>query len=67
MHTYATAKELKEMAFRTNNRNIKQAFGIQVTFIMEKKLQKVYFLVKRNCLLGDLCVHFEPLLGWECT
>ena len=53
------------MAIRLNSRNIKQAFGIQVTFIMEKKLQKVHFLAKKHCLLGELWVHFEPLLGWQ--
>ena len=52
------------MAFRINSRNIKQAIGIQVTFIMEKKLQKEHFLSEKHCLLGDLYVHFEPLLGW---
>ena len=46
---------------------MKQAIGIQVTFIAGKKLQKEHFLAKKHCLLGDLCVHFEPLLGWECA
>ena len=55
------------MAFRINSRDIKEAFCIQVTFIMQKKLQKVHFLAKKHCLLGKLYVHFEFLLGWQCT
>ena len=55
------------MAFRINSRNVKQASGIQMTFIMEKKLQKVHFLAKKHCLLSDLSAYFELLLGWECT
>ena len=65
MHTHAATKELKKMAFRTNSQNIKQAIGIQVTFITEKKLQKEHFLTKKHCLLGELCVYFEPLLEWN--
>ena len=67
VHTYATTKEMKTMAIRINSRNIKQTIGIQVTFITEKKLQKELLLAKKHCLLADLCVHFELLLGWECT
>ena len=67
MDIYATTKELKKKAFRINSRNIKQTINIQVTFITEKKFQKEHFLAKKHCLLGDLYVHFEPLLGWECT
>ena len=63
MHTYATTKELKKMTFRMNSRNIKQAIGIQMTFISEKKLQKEHFLAEEHCLFGNLCVHFEPLSG----
>ena len=47
-NTYTTTKELKKMAFRINSRNMKQAIDIQVTFIVEKKLQKVHFLAKNN-------------------
>ena len=40
---------------------------MEVTFISEKVLlQKEHFLAKKHCLLGDLHVHFEPLLGQEC-
>ena len=46
MHTHATTKRLKKMAFRTNSQNIKQAFGIQVIFISEIKPQKERFLAK---------------------
>ena len=67
LHRYATNKEMKTMAFRINSRNIKQAISMQVTLITENNLQKEHFLAKKHCLLGDLCVHFELLLGWECT
>ena len=62
---YATTKELKKMAFKINTQNIKQKFGIKLTFISEIKPRKECFLAKQDCFLGDLCVHFEPLLGWE--
>ena len=45
----------------------KKTIGIQATFISEYKLQKVHFFAKYNCFFGDLCVHFEPLLGCECA
>ena len=64
---YVTTKELKTMAIRINSQNVKQAIGIQGTFIMEKNLQKVRFLAKNHSHFGNLCVHFEHLLGWECT
>ena len=67
MDTYATTKEPEKKTFKTNSRNGKQSIGIEVTFIIEKKFQKIHFLAKIPCLLGDLCVHFETLLGWECT
>ena len=34
---------------------------------MEINLQKQKFLGKYDCFSADLCVHFEPLLGWQCT
>ena len=48
VHTYTTTEELKKMAFRINSWNIKQAIDIQVTFLMEKKLQKLHFLSKNT-------------------
>ena len=64
----------KKMAFTVNIQNIKQAIGIQVTFILKddlhlsgKKVQKEHFLAKKHCLSGNLCVHFEPLLRCECA
>ena len=48
-----------------NSQNIKQKFGIQVTFISEIKPQKERFLAKYDCYFGDLCVHFKPPLRWE--
>ena len=67
MPTYATTKELKKMSLRINSQNIRQEIGIQVAFIMGKKLQKEHFLVKKRCHFGDFWVHFEPLLEWECA
>ena len=67
VHTYAATQELKEKILTVKRHNKKQAIEIQVTFIIEKKLQKVHFLAKKHCLLGKLCVHFEPLLGWQIT
>ena len=40
---YVTAKELKKMVFGINGQNIKQAIGIQVTFILKIKLEKYSF------------------------
>ena len=65
--TYTTTKELEKKAFKINSWNIKLATDIQVTFMIEKKLQKEHFLVKNYCLLSELCVHFKLLLGLECT
>ena len=67
MHTYATTKELKKIAFRTNSKNIKRRVGIQVTFISGIKPQKKGFLAKYDRFFGDLCVHFEHLLELECA
>ena len=65
MRTYATIKELKIMAFKINSQKIKQKFGIQVIFISEINPLIERFLAKYECFFRDLCVHFEPLLGWE--
>ena len=43
VHSYATTKELKKKAFTINSQNLKQAIGIQVTFILETKLKKIFF------------------------
>ena len=67
MDTHATAEELEKMAFMVNTQNIKQKFVIQVTLISDIKPQKQRFLAKYDCFFGDLCVHFQPLLGWECV
>ena len=42
-HAYATTKELKKKAFAKNNQNKNQEISIQVTFILESKLQKYIF------------------------
>ena len=49
-------KELKKMAFKISNQNIKQN---------KPRLER--FLAKYDGFFGDLCVHFEPLLGCECA
>ena len=56
---------MKTMSFRMNSQNVRQAIGIQVTFNMKQKLEKEHFLAKKYCLLGDFCVRFELLLGWN--
>ena len=48
-----------------NSHNINLAICMQVTFISENKLKKNHFSSKYVCFFGNLCVHFEPLLGWE--
>ena len=66
MHTYVTTEELKKKAFTVNSQNIKQPIVIQVTFILEVKLQK-YIFIKIQHFFSDLSVHFEIQLGWECA
>ena len=41
---YTITKVLKREKFMLNSENIKQAIGIQLTFIMKIKLQKEQFL-----------------------
>ena len=67
MHTYVKTWELKQKPFTVNSENIKQAIAIQVTFILENKLQKEHFLVKNTNFFCELCVNFESPLGWECA
>ena len=43
MHTYVTTKELKNKAFSVNTQDINQTMGIQVTIMIEIKLQKYIF------------------------
>ena len=40
---YVTTKELKKKAFREKRQNIKQAIGIQVTFISENKHKNIFY------------------------
>ena len=44
MHTYVTNQELKKKALTVTRQNMKQAISIQLTFILEIKLQKEHFL-----------------------
>ena len=55
------------MVFKINSRDMKQKFGIQVIFISKIKPGIERFLPEYDCFFGDLCVHFQPLLGWECA
>ena len=57
----------KKKAFTVDSQNIKKSFCTQVIFIMEDKFQKKYFSAKKHYFFGDLCVHFQILLGWECV
>ena len=59
-------KNKKKNAFKAKRKSIKQTVDIQVTFISEIKVQSEHFLAKFDCVLGNLCIHFEPVLGWEC-
>ena len=43
MHTYATTKEMKKKAFIVKCQNIKQPIGIQLTFMLEIKIEKYIF------------------------
>ena len=45
---YAMIKELKGKAFRVKSRNVKEAIGVQVTFISENKHQKEQFLYQNK-------------------
>ena len=66
MHTHVAAKEMKKKSFAVKIQNIKEAIEIQVTLISENKDQKGYFFEsKYNHFFRKVCVHFEPLLGWE--
>ena len=56
-----------EQAFPINSKNVEQAIWILVPFISEVNPQKEKYLAKYDCFLADICVHFEPLLGWKCA
>ena len=45
---YAMIKELKGKAFRVKSRNVKEAIGVQVTFISENKHQKEQFFYQNK-------------------
>ena len=64
---YAMAKELMKKVFTANSHNKNQKIGIQVTFILEIKLQKYIFLSKSDHFFNNLFAHFESLLGKECA
>ena len=46
MHTKAIIEELEIKAFTVKNQNTKQATDMQVTFVLEIKLQEKHFLAK---------------------
>ena len=43
VRTYATTKELKKKVFMTKCENIKQPVDIQLTFMLESKIEKYVF------------------------
>ena len=49
--TYTTTWELQKKEFRVYSQNIKQAYGIQVTFTLEIKLQKYIISTKYEYFL----------------
>ena len=38
-----------------------------MNFVLEIKLKRYMCLANYDGFFGGLCVHFELLLGWECT
>ena len=58
-------KKLKKKTFKAKREYIEQQIGIQLTLISKEKLQNQDFLAKYDSFLGDIYVHFEPMLGWE--
>ena len=60
-------KEVKKKVYTINSQNKKQAIGIQVTFILENKLQKNIILPKYGHFFSYWFVHFVPLLRWKCA
>ena len=68
MHTYATTQELKKKHFKQKKKNnIKEANGLQVNFVFEIKLKRYICFAKYDSYFGDWCVHFDPMLRWECA
>ena len=61
MNTYATTYKLRRKAFTVNSQNIKQAYGIQLSFVLEINLQKEEFIEKCHASI------FEPFLEWDCV
>ena len=59
-HGCVTTYELRKKEFALNSEVIKQAIGIQYTFILEIKLQK------ENFLGNHFSVSEKSLLGWGC-
>ena len=62
---YARAKEQKQKVCTINSQNKNQEIGVQVTLISEIKSQ-MYILYENMIIISDLCIHFEPRLGWDC-
>ena len=38
-----------------------------MNFVFQIKLKRYIYFAKYDCCFGNSCVHFEPLLGWECA
>ena len=49
-----------------NNQNINSQHTSDI-YLEKKTLKKKHFSAKYDCFFGDISVHFEPLLGWECA
>ena len=55
LHTYVLTKDLKKKTFVVKIWNVKQAIGIQMTFILENKHQK-------EQLFGKMLLFFQELM-----
>ena len=58
--TYVTIKQLKKKAFTINSQNIDQEIDIQVTFILQIKLQKYIFYQSTTILLANYASISKP-------
>ena len=52
MNTYATTEKLKKKAFIAKYENIKRRIDIQLIFVLESKIEKLFFLAKYDHALS---------------
>ena len=64
VQTYATTTQVEKKTFPIKIQNKNKEIGTQVTVILEIKLQE-YSFCQSTTIFQQLCVVFEPLLGWE--